>query len=665
MQIRSLTFLKTLAASAAIGLTPITGAADAQTSAAEPVPIDYFAVLDTMTNVGLSPDGKYISYLRMPSKDGKYVAEIRRVDDLGAKPIRLGAAHMEIQGASWISNDALWVTFRQKIRDKVEGQNDGVWAGDQAIARIDRNGKVKFDKLPYDDFSLESRLLKLDPENILVTTGKFRRRGQNRGLALSEAFTPDYYKMNIKTKRLKLFAKVGSRVSGFTLDRDGDIRFGTQFDTATRDVVFFTRPKGENAEWKEVTRWNYLEEENGIQPIGFDPQNLNKAFVLAYNGHDKRGVYLMDVNTGELEEEIYRRSDADMRGGWFSSDPNKPDHVAGFYYYLDGVRKIAWIDREEKALFDGLQAALPGKEISIGSRSFDRTKMLVISQSGKDPGTYYLYNDGAIQAIGSRNPLLKPDDLGEVSFITWTARDGKTIPGYLTTPPKGEAPYPLIVMPHGGPEVPEHVVYDEWAQVLANNGYMVLQPGFRGTTGYGLEHAAGIFNKWGKEPQDDKDDGALHLIREGLVDPERVAMFGWSYGGYAAMTASQRTPQIYQCAIAGAGVSDPDLFSSGFSGSRITRAQLKARRSDGYSPFHNTEKTNIPILVIHGALDERVHLEHSDIFVDGLKKNGKYHKYVVLKDSDHFINRIPYADYKIYFSEMINYLREDCGPGGL
>ncbi|MCR9196724.1 MAG: prolyl oligopeptidase family serine peptidase, partial [Hyphomonas sp.] len=328
-------------------------------------------------------------------------------------------------------------------------------------------------------------------------------------------------------------------------------------------------------------------------------------------------------------------------------------------------RKIAWIDPEEQALFEGIQAALPGKEIQILNRSMDGTKMVIFGDEGKDPGSYYLLNDGAIQKIGSQNPLLKPEDLGDVSFIRWTARDGKSIPGYVTTPPRGEPPFPLIVLPHGGPEVPEHITYDEWGQMLANNGYMVLQPGYRGTTRYGLEHAAGIYKDWGGKPQDDKDDGALHLVRQGLVDPDRIAMFGWSYGGYAAMMATIREPQIYQCAIAGAGVSDLDAANAEFSGNRITRDELKRTREGGISPVDHVEDANIPVLVIHGEHDQRVQINQSDWFVNQLKKHNKPHKYIVLEDADHFSNTINYENARILYTEMLSFLKNDCGPGGL
>lgn len=664
--------IKALRASKAalvFGALSLSGMAIATPAQADgPVPIDYFAVLDHMTSVSISPDGKRVAYRIMPSKGGDHIVEVREVANLGKKPIRLGGGKTDIQRVSWMDNDHLWLDFRQQVRDKVIDTNQGVWSNLSGIADVSGR-KPTIEKLRYVDMNLEARLLATEPNKVLVTTGKLtekaqRDNGQGSGKSFSSYFTPDYYLMDIKTQRLTLKTKVGTAFDDYILDGDGNMRMATEIDMSNRtQVIHYRNP--ETKAWKEIARWPVISLDQSIIPLGIDPEDPNKVFVLANNGQDKAGVYLMDVRTGQIGEQIFRHPDVDVSGGVYATNPMKKGALAGFSYIEEGVRKVAWIDSEEKAFHDSVEAAFRGKEVRVGSRSVDGKTAIVRTQSGKDPGTYYILSSGKAQKLGSRNPLLKPDDLGEVSFIRYTSRDGKSIPAYLTTPPRGEAPYPLIVMPHGGPEVSEHIVYREWPQLLANNGYMVLQPGFRGTTGYGVEHAKGIFNDWGGKPQNDKDDGALHLIRQGLVDPERVAMFGWSYGGYAAMTASVRSPNIYQCAVAGAGVSDPQMANAEFSGGKLVRAQLDQSRKGGVSPRREAAKANIPIFVVHGDLDQRVKIKQSDVFVKELKRYNKDHKYLVLENSDHFSNTIPYEDAKIFYKELISYLKNDCGPGGL
>jgi dipeptidyl aminopeptidase/acylaminoacyl peptidase len=167
--------------------------------------------------------------------------------------------------------------------------------------------------------------------------------------------------------------------------------------------------------------------------------------------------------------------------------------------------------------------------------------------------------------------------------------------------------------------------------------------------------------------QDDKDDGALHLVKEGLADPDRLAMFGWSYGGYAALVAASRTPQIYQCVIAGAAVSDP-LMQVGYYSDLIEGAAKIEQISmweDSVSPIKEVERVNVPILLIHGDVDQRVPPAHVRKYLRDLEKYNKPHKYVELEGADHFSNTLFYDHQITLYRSMIDFLKNDCGPGGL
>ena len=405
MRARFKTALKSLLAFGLVSSVAVTLPAQAQTEDAKPVPIDYFAVLPTMTNVQLSPDGKYLAYRFIPAKNANAVIQVLKVDDMSAEPFTAGSSKMDIQSFQWIGNDSMWVNFRQQVREDIIDTNQGVYENRSAtLAQDDESWEFK--QFRYSDMTLEARLLKAEPDRVIVSTGKIRGSSLSEGQAITEALTPDYYYMNVKNHRLKLKAKAGSRIGGFTLDRDGDIRAGSEFDPASREVLFYVRDKGSD-DWRKVASWPALDDAWSITPIADDPLDINKLFVLSNQGQNTTGVYLMDLRTGELEEEIYRREDGDIDGGWFSSDPNKPGHVAGFVYYEQGERKIAWIDPEEQALFEGLQEALPGKQISILNRSMDGTRMVIFGVEGKDPGSYYLLKDGGLQKIGSQKPALE------------------------------------------------------------------------------------------------------------------------------------------------------------------------------------------------------------------------------------------------------------------
>jgi dipeptidyl aminopeptidase/acylaminoacyl peptidase len=328
-----------------------------------------------------------------------------------------------------------------------------------------------------------------------------------------------------------------------------------------------------------------------------------------------------------------------------------------------------WFDMEEKALYESLEKKIQyAHQINITSRSRDGNIMIVYNSGPKDPGSYWLVKDGKAMKLASENPGVKSADLNNVEFIKYKARDGRMIPAYITVP-KGKAPFPLVVLPHGGPHVNEVIGYDEWGQVLANSGYMVLQPQYRMSVGWGKSHFDAGYGEHGGAMQDDKDDGALALVKDGLVDKDRIAMFGWSYGGYAALVATQRTPQIYQCAIAGAAVADPEKSYYGRRGTDTPKALddwAKRRGMIGWNPIKNVEKANIPLLMVHGDVDARVEYYHYTDYKAAMEKAGKTNaQYLTLKGADHFSRTLMFDHQQSLYSKMLDYLKNDCGPGGL
>jgi dipeptidyl aminopeptidase/acylaminoacyl peptidase len=334
-------------------------------------------------------------------------------------------------------------------------------------------------------------------------------------------------------------------------------------------------------------------------------------------------------------------------------------------YFKDKLR-VEYFDDTEKATYKQFEDLIPYSHlISINSRSRDGNTLTVFNSGPRDPGSYYLLKNGKITSLGSRQPLLESENLADLKYIRYDARDGRRIPAFLTVP-QGKAPFPLIVLPHGGPFVQETVVYDEWAQMLANNGYMVLQPQYRGSHGYGMKFYLDAFEKGGEggfKMQDDKDDGVQYLVESGLVDPDRVAMFGWSYGGYAAFVAASREHQIYQCVIAGAAVSDP-LMQVNYYRFQMRGAQRDEQLrmwDDSISPIKEVEKVNVPMLLIHGNVDQRVPPEHARKYRKLLEKYNKNYKYLELDGADHFSSTLFYRHQIALYESIIDFLNNDCG----
>ena len=398
----------------------------------------------------------------------------------------------------------------------------------------------------------------------------------------------------------------------------------------------------------------------------------NIYFVVANNGKDKAGLWEYDVKAKKFGELIYARKDVDILGTFDHSNYWKqPDDVVGIRYDSDGPRR-EFFDGQEQAVYAQLKDLVPNAYfIRLTSRSRDGNTLTVFNSGPRDPGSYYLLHEGKFSKIGSRSPLLQPEHLADVRYIKYKARDGRTIPAHITIP-NGKPPFPAVVMPHGGPFVAENVRYDEWAQMLANNGFLVLQPQYRGSKGYGLDHYTSAFNtesggQGGYKMQDDKDDGMLYLVEQGLADKDRLAFYGWSYGGYAALIAAARTPNIYQCSIAGAAVTDNQYQVNHYRA--LLRGSGKTEQlrfwDESISPIEEVEKVNIPLLVIHGSVDQRVPPAHARKYMDEVKKHGKKVTYVELDGADHFSNTLFYDHQKKLYESIIGFLRNDCGPGGL
>jgi dipeptidyl aminopeptidase/acylaminoacyl peptidase len=241
---------------------------------------------------------------------------------------------------------------------------------------------------------------------------------------------------------------------------------------------------------------------------------------------------------------------------------------------------------------------------------------------------------------------IRGKELASVESTSYKARDGLDIPAFVTQP-HGVEPklLPLVVMPHGGPFARDEWSYDPWAQFLANRGYVVLQPNFRGSTGYGRSFVEKGVGQWGRTMQDDLDDGVKWLVEQGKVDPKRVCIMGASYGGYAAMWAAARNPDIYRCAISFAGISDLAAMirydRKAFSAARYHRAwreKVQGEKSfdlDTVSPLYTASQISIPLLIAHGDKDENVPVSQSKKLHEALKKANKPHEFIVFEGEGH------------------------------
>jgi dipeptidyl aminopeptidase/acylaminoacyl peptidase len=278
--------------------------------------------------------------------------------------------------------------------------------------------------------------------------------------------------------------------------------------------------------------------------------------------------------------------------------------------------------------------------------------LLVVSSSDAQPPVYALYNTEtqSLTRFARTMPNIDPRTLGRMEFVRYKARDGRTVPLYYTLPPAhyGKSRLPAVVLIHGGPWVRgSHWGWDSQAQLLASRGYLVLEPEFRGSNGYGYAHLKAGFGQWGGTMQDDVTDAVQWAITQGLADPQRVCAAGASYGGYATLMALAKEPQLFKCGVAWVAVTDIELmFTASWSDATesvrrygltamIGDPKVDAEKLRAASPTANAARITQPLLLAYGAQDLRVPLEHGRKFRALVTQQNKDVEWVVYGDEGH------------------------------
>ncbi|HET6263546.1 MAG TPA: S9 family peptidase, partial [Usitatibacter sp.] len=310
----------------------------------------------------------------------------------------------------------------------------------------------------------------------------------------------------------------------------------------------------------------------------------------------------------------------------------------------------AWFDPALARIQKTADAALPNA-VNRLSWSRDRSLVVIESRSDVSPGAFYLLDmkGGKLEWLVDRAPWIDPKEMAPMQAVRYAARDGLTIPAYLTLPKGGEKNLPLVVFVHGGPWVDGDTWgFDPDAQFLASRGYAVLQPNFRGTTRYGWKHFSSSFGQWGLAMQDDVTDGVKWAVEQGIADPKRICIYGASYGGYATMMGLAKTPELYRCGINYVGVTDVNLFLTAswadYADSDFIRYSVKqmvgdaskdAEKLKSVSPVEQASRIRVPVLMAYGGEDFRVPIEHGTRMRDALERNGLKPIWMVMPGEGH------------------------------
>jgi len=647
-----------LALAAALGFFVAAGSAQAQQGLTG---IEAFAAEEAMSMARLSPSGNHIATLQRLAKDGKQVVMIYDANDLSRKPVTLGAARMDIRTVSWANDEKLLVRFTQDVDTLQELGADTRLVSKLAV--VDRRGKrwleiprnrsdrrSEFSKT-VENFSAASvfNLLPEEPNHIIMRFDD------------DQDFIDDFFKVNINNGAARLLARNNRNLYIGFIDSDGDPRIARRFDLGDEAIVYLGRLKGKS-EWFEIGRTQASMQNNSkiFEPVGMvEGDNEDLVYVISNHESDTSAVYIYDLSTREMGEMQFKHPRYDATGVARVSDEDFNARLVGFWYSGKGG-DLYIVDPEEKALYDAINQVLPDTQNQIVSRSRDGKSLIIEAEGPRMPTAWYLLKNNKMDLLGKSMPFLTEEMLSDVEWVRYKARDGMEIPA-LVTVPDGEGPFPVVVLPHGGPIARDYWGFDLWAQMLAYHGYTVIQPQFRISTGFGRKHLEAGYAQWGLTMQDDLEDGLTYMVKRGLGDSNRAAIFGWSYGGYAATVGAFRDPNPFHCAISGAGVADMPYFRAWLADNGTFIEKTYRGTVDGIHPLDHIDSVDVPLLVIHGDKDERVPVAESRKLVSKLKEYNKQHEYLELKGANHFFGTIYYRHWMEMFPAMINWLDNVCG----
>lgn len=449
---------------------------------------------------------------------------------------------------------------------------------------------------------------------------------------------PSVKRVDLATGAATVVEKARDDVWDWYADEHGVVRAGISYEGSRWTIWYRDKPE----EKLRAIRGKFPKDNDStVDRFVFRGGN---SWVVTNERTGRFGLYKYDLQTGAVGQAIFEHPKVDVDDLLYNAITGEVSAVT----YVDERPHVQWLNAEMQTLQKRLDHALPGKVNLTTDWSLDEKRVLVWSGGGSDPGRYFLLdrNSSQMHAVVEPYPGIDPDLLVEVKAVSYRARDGVDIPAYVTLPRGRDAKgLPLIVFPHGGPHVRDDGMYDPIAQFLASRGYVVLQPQFRGSTGYGKDFVSKGYGEWGKGMQNDLDDGVEWLARSGQIDAKRVCIVGASYGGYAAMWGAIRNPDRYRCAASWAGVSDlPAMLRydrKTFSATRYFKQWRSRVSGEGkadlaaVSPINFTDRLKIPIFIAHGEQDDNVLAKQGHAMVNALTKSGANVTSMFYKDSGH------------------------------
>jgi dienelactone hydrolase len=601
--------------------------------------LETFGNLPTITNAKISPDGKHLAIIH--PVNGRPIATVFELDSPNATPKNAGFPDAIAEDIIWANNNRLICIFR--ANKKLTYYKDiQVFSRAISVAMDGGDAAVLMGDAPKENGWASGVLdvVSADPDFVLMETQETDAQLHGTAPRVYDQYFLDLFIVGVTSGVSQLVRHGSPDTNRFLTDGMGHYLGRIDQTQDLKEHLYI----GE----KEVASYDVRGgDEWGVENLTEDGSALA---VRAVGNEGMDALYGLKLGDSTLGPPLFLNPSYDIDEVLGDEHENRVVGVS----YVDDMAEYKYFDPKREQIEERLKRALPMQSVRIVSRDAAGANYVVAAEGPKNPEAFYLFSPATSQlsVVAKSYPDLSPSDLGEEKAYPYKSRDGMDIHAYLTLPP-GKSPknLPTVIFPHGGPAARDSLEFDWWAQFMASRGYAVLQPNFRGSSGYGVAFRDAGNGEWAGKVQNDITDGVQKLIADGIADPKRICIVGASYGGYAALAGATFNPNQYACAISYAGIADLQLFidrdvnsggeeteSSSLWEARIGAGKSETGKLDSMSPYAHADQVKIPILLIHSSKDVTVPIEQSEIENKALLSAGKNVQFITLDGDDHYLS---------------------------
>lgn len=578
------------------------------TSHIREIPVGDFFKTPEKSSFKISPNGRYISYFKLyKQKQNIFIQDLlegkeQRVTSFTDFPLR----------------DYFWTFDNQLIFTQSIDKND-----QKAAPNVIPVNQLKMYVL---DLATNKMRVLMTQSKVHVRTIQTKNRLHPDLITISmnkrDSATFDIYRLNIRTGELKPYIINPGNIIDWYSDQEGRIRLAKASDGVNESILYRAN---ENMPFKTVITNNF---KNSVQPIAFTGEK-NYFYALSNVGRDKSALVEIDAENGREEKVVFACDMADISDVSYSKYKHHIEAVS----WQGAKQQTYFLNDYIKHIYHDLNEQLPGGKIRIIDRDSAEHKFIINTYTDRDPGSYYLYDpkQKKLTKIGDTNPAIKPEELCAMKPVSFKARDGLVINGYLTIPQgKGKTNLPVVVMPHDGPWRRDSWGYSAEVQFLANRGYAVFQLNYRGSTGYGKAFYSAGFKQVGGKMQDDITDGVRWLISQKIANAKKIAIMGGGFGAFSALNGVAFHPELYSCAVLKYALinfftyikdAQPYFKSSlQMMYEKVGNPETDADQLRAISPVFHADKIKLPLLIFQGGRDPQANISELKQFVGELHR---------------------------------------------